>query len=237
MGWISGNLVIMKKMKSFLRLNNGVYKITNLITNDLYIGSSACKKGFLNRFEHHKHSLRRNLSPCLKLQNSWNKYGEDNFSFEIIEVCSLKKCIEREQYWLDLLKPSLNILTTAGNSLGAIHTETTKNKISEKLKGVNIWSKGRKLSKEHKINIGKTNKGRKLNEQTKKRMSELKIGSKNPRSKKVICIELDKIFESVRLAAKYLRENNNPNASHSAIASCCRNERYRSAYGFKWKYL
>jgi hypothetical protein len=38
------------------------------------------------------------------LQNAWNKYGEDNFYFSVLELVPDKdKLIEREQYWIDKL--------------------------------------------------------------------------------------------------------------------------------------
>lgn len=79
-------------------MNNGVYRICNLITNQIYIGSSAGKKGFSGRWACHKNLLRKNKHTNPKLQNSWNKYGEHNFSFDIIEYSSKENCINREQY-------------------------------------------------------------------------------------------------------------------------------------------
>ena len=44
--------------------------------------------------------------------------------------------MEREQYYLDLLKPKYNILKTAGSSLGYPHSEEAKKKISEAKKNM-----------------------------------------------------------------------------------------------------
>ena len=46
-----------------------------------------------------------------------------------------EKAIEREQYYLDLLKPEYNICKTTGSTLGFKHTEETIAKIKGKLKG------------------------------------------------------------------------------------------------------
>ena len=46
------------------------------------------------------------------------KYGFSNFKLEILEYCDLDNVIEREQYYINLLKPEYNILDTAGSSLG-----------------------------------------------------------------------------------------------------------------------
>ena len=63
------------------------------------------------------------------------KYGYANFSLEILEYCEPSKCIEREQYYIDLFKPKYNILPTAGSSLGFKHSEESKKKISVGMKG------------------------------------------------------------------------------------------------------
>ena len=53
------------------------------------------------------------------------KYGRGNFSLEIMEYCSNKDIIKREQYYLDLLKPEYNILKIAGSSYGYKHSEAS----------------------------------------------------------------------------------------------------------------
>ena len=62
----------------------GVYKIINLKTKDLYIGSSIQIE---KRFLRHKKDLRNNKHHSIILQRAWNKYKEENFKFEIIEEC------------------------------------------------------------------------------------------------------------------------------------------------------
>jgi group I intron endonuclease len=49
---------------------------------------------------------------------------------EILEYCDRDKCIEREQYYIDLLRPEYNILQTAGSRLGSQQSEETKAKIA-----------------------------------------------------------------------------------------------------------
>lgn len=51
------------------------------------------------------------------------KYGYSKFNLEIIEYCEPEKCIEREQYYLDNLKPEYNILLKAGSPLGYKHSK------------------------------------------------------------------------------------------------------------------
>jgi group I intron endonuclease len=56
------------------------------------------------------------------------KYGYSQFSLEILEYCEPGNCVEREQYYLDLLPHEYNILPNAGSRLGSRHTEETRAK-------------------------------------------------------------------------------------------------------------
>jgi len=61
----------------------GVYKIINKVNGKIYIGSA---KRFKQRAGEHLYSLKKNKHQNKHLQNSFNKYGEDVFLFEVIEV-------------------------------------------------------------------------------------------------------------------------------------------------------
>lgn len=78
---------------------SGVYQITNLITGKIYIGST--QMSFIKRLSHHTNRLRCNKHKNTYLQSSFNKHGEDNFEFSILEVCHKINCEIREQYYID----------------------------------------------------------------------------------------------------------------------------------------
>ena len=62
--------------------NCGVYCVENIQTGKKYIGQSIdLRKRKLTHFS----KLRRLSHPNHHLQNAWNKYGEENFIFEIVE--------------------------------------------------------------------------------------------------------------------------------------------------------
>ena len=62
-----------------------------------------------------------------------NEYGHNNFKLSILEYCDPKFKINREQYYINILNPKYNLLKIAGSSLGYIHREESKLKISKKL--------------------------------------------------------------------------------------------------------
>lgn len=76
----------------------GVYKITNKLNERIYIGSSL---NIERRWVRHRYELRRNFHGNQFLQNDWNKCGEDNFEFEILETLSKEDIRIVEQQYLN----------------------------------------------------------------------------------------------------------------------------------------
>lgn len=83
----------------------GIYRIRNIINNKCYYGSS---KDINKRWERHKKELAQNKHCNIILQRAWNKYGEDNFIFEIVENCEEDSLFIIEQKYLDQ-NPKYNI--------------------------------------------------------------------------------------------------------------------------------
>src|ERR1035437_2787890 len=85
-------------------MKSGIYKITNEVNGKFYIGSS---KDIDWRWTIHRRDLRANRHCNPKLQHSWNHHGEDKFIFNIVEETLPHQVIlfDREQYYLDILKP------------------------------------------------------------------------------------------------------------------------------------
>lgn len=75
----------------------GIYKITNLINNKVYIGSSV---RISTRLMSHKYDLRLDKHSNQYLQQSFNKHGESNFSFEILELCDENNLVLKENYYI-----------------------------------------------------------------------------------------------------------------------------------------
>ena len=197
----------------------GIYKIVNSINNKIYVGSA---KNIKKRWSAHKSDLNKNKHHNKHLQNAWNKYGINVFIFEIIEVLTdVSLLITKEQYYIDILNPIYNHCPIAGNCLGRIHSEETKQKM--KLK---------KVSEENKKKISEFMKNRPVKESTKQKAKERMIDN-NYGKIKIIQMEMNgnfiKEWDSASDAALFL----NKRPSH--ITSCCKDQR-KSAFGFKWKY-
>jgi group I intron endonuclease len=73
------------------------------------------------------------------------KLGYSSFSLEILEYCSPEKCVEREQYYFDLLNPEYNILKTAGSSLGFKHSADSKIFLHLKRLNANLGYRAKRL--------------------------------------------------------------------------------------------
>ena len=92
----------------------GIYKITNILTGDIYIGQSV---NISDRFKQHiKCGLGIDAPSTNKLYNNMQEYGVWNFTFEILEKCSRDKLNEKERFWIEMYqsnKVGMNI--TKGN--------------------------------------------------------------------------------------------------------------------------
>lgn len=83
----------------------GVYKITNIITGDFYIGSS---KNVKKRWVEHKCPSSWNKQPNNPMYIDMQKYGIDKFAFEIIAEVEIEQLKETEQKFIETLKPTYN---------------------------------------------------------------------------------------------------------------------------------
>ena len=83
----------------------GIYKITNTITGDFYIGSSNDVK---RRWTDHKCPSRWNKCKNNPMYLDMKKYGVDKFEFQVIEEVELEKLKEKEQQFIEKLHPTYN---------------------------------------------------------------------------------------------------------------------------------
>ena len=74
---------------------SGVYIITNTNNFKVYIGSSH---DIRYRWSRHKRDVNDNVHHSLALQRAWDKYGEDTFDFNVIELCSIDSLINKNSF-------------------------------------------------------------------------------------------------------------------------------------------
>ena len=93
---------------------SGVYKITNTITNDFYIGSS---KDIKSRWRVHKCPSKWNENPNNPMYQDMQKYGVDKFVFEIIAEAEPEQLKEMEQQFIEKLQPTYNNRNANGRDI------------------------------------------------------------------------------------------------------------------------
>lgn len=134
--------------------SNEVYKITNKVTNKIYIGIT--NQGSGARYRHHWYESR--IGEPSPIHRSMAKYGEDNFTLEIIDFAdTYDELKEKEKYWIKQYNSTdksigYNLTEGGDGTFGRKHSEETKERIRQKALG------------------------RKVSEETKKKMSETRLG-------------------------------------------------------------
>jgi len=125
----------------------GVYRIRNITTGKYYVGSTECIE---RRFKEHKSALNNGKHINRYLQFAWDKYGEEDFIFEIVEKTKtdLKS---REQLYLDV-----------GFELGLVYNLS---------RDASAPMRGRHLSDESKEKVSRARAGRQASEATKQKIS------------------------------------------------------------------
>ena len=121
----------MQKINDLLRKKSGIYSIMNIANGKIYIGSS---KDIYNRLHEHLHLLNANSAHNKHLQNAWNKYGQECFIYNVLELCSENSRFEKEQYYMDFMNPEYNKTSQVIANFGQTTSEEVREKISKTLK-------------------------------------------------------------------------------------------------------
>lgn len=111
------------KISEEIKNQSGIYKINVEGGSSVYIGSATNLK---RRFDLHISQLRNGIHHCIALQRAFIKYGEEAFSFEILELCESETLIEHEQAWIDKTENLYNSCKVAGSRKGVKESEETK---------------------------------------------------------------------------------------------------------------
>lgn len=166
---------------------SGIYKIINP-TGKIYIGQSVNLNSRINDYKKLKNCDQQKL-----LFNSLMKYGVNEHTFEIEEICKISILNERESFYMKkymCLNREHGLNIRGAGSIGA-HSEETKVKMSKA-------HKGKKKSEATKKRMSIAQKkyptrhwlGKKRSKADREKMSKSQKGLANA-SKAIICYDLD----------------------------------------------
>jgi group I intron endonuclease len=215
----------------------GIYKITNLKNNKVYIGQSW---NIEHRWDHH-----RRCETSRILKRAYKKHGIENFDFKVIlelhEDIATQSLLDSEEklfiqkynsrnrnYGYNLKeggsygKHSLETITLMSKSkMGEKNAMFGRRQSPEERKRRSLAALGRKQSLEQRKNTS-------LSKMGKKNPMYGKTGSKSPRSRKVLCIETNIVYDSIIEAS---RETGAYNISRSIKTNKLSKRR------LNWKYV
>lgn len=223
---------------------SGIYQIRNIISDKKYIGST---NNFSNRFSSHKRNLRKNSHSNQHLQNAWNKHGEENFRFEIIELCDIENLLLLEQAHIDkcwtigLLYNANQIADKPPNRTGVKLTDAHKRNIGNAQKAIGNKPPGW-LGKKRGLEYSK--KMSSLFKEIKHRPPSRKGSTITKEHKDAISKSAKKEVYQFSLDGKLIRKWNsikealtslNKSVKSSSISECL-SGRNKTAYGYIWKF-
>lgn len=219
-------------MSNTLKNKIGIYQIVNLIDGKKYVGSS---NNLYKRKSSHFYNLKNNKHRNCHLQNAFNKYGEDNFSFEVIEfVNTIEELLPREQYYIELYQ------VCDKNKGYNLIVDTTRNILpKESREKISLAHKGKTLSEETKLKMSLAQKGSKnynygkrgalCHNYGKTHSEETKLKMSLAKYKKVICVETGVVYGSMVDVEKIT------GIKRCNISLCCTGK-HKTAGGYHWQY-
>lgn len=161
---ILGFFIFMLKLPVFI----GIYTITNIVNNKMYIGYA---KNLRTREKTHMSNLRYNKHPNSHLQDSVNKYGIENFLFEVLEYCAEEYLCALEHYWCNILDTHNR---EKGYNIEPTHPSCECKRSKETVDKTRVRNIGKKLTKEHIEFL----KNRPITEEFRQFCREKQLGSK-----------------------------------------------------------
>ena len=191
-------------------MNYYIYEITNNINGKKYIGKRVTKKD-INKDDY--------MGSGLLLEKAKFKYGIENFSKPILEICNSKEQLsEREIYYISLVDAPKNPMyynIASGGEGGNTYAGKTIDELEEIKRKIQENRKFNGHTEETKRKLSEKNKGQVFSEERNKKVSASTFGGKNHRARKVKCIETSEIFNCIAdVERKYNIDR------HKIISSC-----------------
>ena len=126
---------------------SGIYKITNTVTGDFYIGSS---KNIKQRWRDHKKPSRWKQNPNNPMYIDMQKYGVDKFELQILAEVEADKLKEMEQEFIETLQPTYNNINAKG--LNIERKKETQKKAQKEYRKTDKYKEYQKSDKRKKAN-------------------------------------------------------------------------------------
>lgn len=218
----------------------GIYKIQNIENNKIYIGQSV---DIAQRWREHRSDALINRDNSI-LHKAIKKYGEFNFSYEIIEECSKEQLDEREIYWIQYynsMAPNGYNQTSGGYSgQGELFRKPV---LQYDLKGNFIQEFESASEAARQLNVFKSNltaacRGESTQcggFQWKYKDSDKKISIISDKSGKIV-YQYDKQMNLIAIFTSAVDAEKNTGVKAGNIRQCC-NGRNKTAGGFVWRYV
>jgi group I intron endonuclease len=161
-------LLIRKLLIEFLNHSPGIYLIVNLANGKYYVGSAVTGNLYMRL---HKHLFA--LIGNVHVANAVKKYELHEFAFLVLEIvpqdtesAKVSTLLNREDHYIQTLRPQYNIALLATNSKGWKHTEESLRKMREN------------YSEERRQQVAGINKGKSLSSETRALIREAALKRK-----------------------------------------------------------
>ena len=149
--------------------NAGIYILENIFNKKIYIGSSS---NLTKRKAQHLCALRNNYHRNQHLQSSFNKYGDENFVYQVLVICDIENLLFFEQLILDKYNPQYNKRKIAESNSGHKFSKKVRKNMSDAHIG-----KKNPHNKEWREKMSKILKDRPLSMERRKKMSVARLAS------------------------------------------------------------
>jgi len=233
---LTGKALVVNPVPSLRRftmitIQIGIYKITNLVTNKVYIGQTT--NYHQRRIDHFKSSA-INRRP-IELHQDMHRLGADKFKMELLEKCGTNQLDDREKFWTDKYKKDHDLYNlVSGNPVYSEHNSIIQSKF------MHDWNNEQWKNPEYRAERSKQS-----SEVQKKRLENPKYRQEKSRQlkqytdsikKKIAQYDksgnLIKVYDGVRIAE---RETGIGSQEISAVAN---HKKYRkSAGGYHWEFV
>lgn len=150
---------------------SGVFAITNRATEKIFIGMSVDLKATKNSYFN---KLRGGICSNFELQEDFDRFGEAEFEFDVLEYCSKEELYKKRRFYLEFYRTHKDVY---GRRKGIRHQSAeTKKKISSA-------NRGSKRNEEERMRMSLACRGRKHTEVVRKKIGAASLG--RTKSKKV----------------------------------------------------